>query len=89
MLFSIGKVDKIMRFTRDPERITPMLQKLEEAWREYPDMRLGQLIVVCAECNNIFGIEDEDLLKGIEKYYDNIKGANNKIEKLRGRKSEE
>lgn len=58
------------RKSRDPERIKPMLEKLEEAWSLYPDMRLGQLIAVCASCDNIFGIEDEDLYKRIQMYCD-------------------
>lgn len=57
---------------RDPNRIKPMLEKLEEAWRLYPDMRLGQLVIVCAASNNLFGLEDDILYKRLQKYIDNI-----------------
>jgi uncharacterized protein YihD (DUF1040 family) len=50
------------------------LKVLEETWREEPDLRLGQIIVSAANlsgrqvvCPEIFHLEDEDMLKGIEK----------------------
>lgn len=58
---------------RNPERIKPMLEKLEEAWALYPDMRLGQLIAVCAGTDHIFGIEDETMLERIQIYINNMK----------------
>lgn len=61
--------------SRDQKRIEPMLKKLEEAWKLYPDMRLGQLIAVCAGNDNIFGIEDEVMLERIQAYINNMKGA--------------
>ena len=61
--------------SRDQKRIEPMLKKLEEAWMLYPDMRLGQLIAVCAGNDNIFGIEDDIMLERIQAYINNMKGA--------------
>lgn len=61
--------------SRDQNRIELMLKKLEEAWKLYPDMRLGQLIAVCAGNDNIFGIEDEVMLERIQAYISNMKGA--------------
>ena len=58
---------------RDPKRIEPTIKKLEEAWKLYPDMRLGQLIAVCAGTNNIFGIEDDIMFECISKYINNMK----------------
>jgi uncharacterized protein YihD (DUF1040 family) len=59
---------------RDPKRITGLLKVLEETWREEPDLRLGQIIVSAANlsgrqvvCPEIFHLEDEELLKGIEE----------------------
>jgi len=59
---------------RDPKRITGLLKVLEETWREEPDLRLGQIIVSAAilsgrkfVCPEIFNLEDEDMLKGIEE----------------------
>lgn len=63
---------------RDPKRIDPMLEKLSEAWKLYPDMRLGQLIVVCAKSNNLFGMEDDELLKGIEVYIERMESERGK-----------
>lgn len=58
---------------RDPKRIDLMLEKLSEAWKLYPDMRLGQLIATCTETSNISGVEDEEMLKDIEKYVEMMK----------------
>ena len=58
---------------RDPERIEPMLERLEEAWKLYPDMRLGQLIVVSATSNNLFGLEDDILYERLQEYIDEAK----------------
>ena len=41
---------------------------MKVAWKKYPDMRLGQLLAVCTESSNIAGVEDDDLLAGIERY---------------------
>lgn len=57
---------------RDPERIRLMLGKLEEAWKIYPDMRLGQLVAVCAGSENIFGIEDDIMLERIQLYINSM-----------------
>ncbi|MFR7644460.1 hypothetical protein [Eubacterium sp.] len=53
---------------RNPERIDLILERLKVAWKKYPDMRLGQLLAVCTESSNIAGVEDVDLLAGIERY---------------------
>lgn len=54
--------------SRKSERIEPMLAKIEEAWKLYPDMRLCQLIVVCLGTDRIFGVEDDILLAGVIEY---------------------
>ena len=58
---------------RDPERIKPMLERLEEAWKLYPDMRLGQLLIVIAKSNNLFGLEDDILYERLQEYIDESK----------------
>lgn len=60
---------------RSPERIAPILEKIKEAWMLYPDMRLGQLLATCTKSANISGVEDDEMLKGIEKYIDSMKEA--------------
>lgn len=60
---------------RSPERIEPILEKIKEAWVLYPDMRLGQLLATCTQLANISGVEDDELLRGIEEYIDSMKKA--------------
>jgi len=64
----------VNRPTRDPKRIADLLKALEKVWRGYPDWRLGQLIVNATRknrpsfvCPEVFYIEDDEMLKGIEQ----------------------
>lgn len=64
---------------RDPNRIPQMLKAIEELWRASPDLRLGQLLVTATNmsgrpvvCPEIFYVEDDVLLKGVEQYHDVI-----------------
>lgn len=61
--------------SRNPKRIRPMLERLEEAWNLYPDMRLGQLIAVCAGRDSVCGIEDDKMFDRIQGYIDKMKSA--------------
>ncbi len=61
--------------SRNPKRIRPMLEKLEEAWDLYPDMRLGQLIAVCVGRDSVCGMEDDKMLERIQGYIDKMKSA--------------
>ena len=61
--------------SRNPKRISLMLGKLEEAWNLYSDMRLGQLIAVCAGRDSVCGIEDDKMLERIQGYIDKMKNA--------------
>lgn len=60
---------------RDPKRIDPMLTKVKEAWELYPDMRLGQLLTVCAKYKVLSGVEDDEMLMGIQSYIDSMRKA--------------
>lgn len=53
---------------RPVERISEMMIALEEAWRKFPDMRLGQLMCVLVPENKMFNIEDGELLESIRNY---------------------
>ena len=56
---------------RDVNRIKPFLERIEEIWKKYPDLRFGQLI------NNVFGeqqvlfyyLEDFEIIEIIEEFY--------------------
>lgn len=51
---------------RDPGRINAVLTELELVWRQYPDMRLGQLLTnVCGRVP-LFSIEDEMILERLQ-----------------------
>lgn len=51
---------------RDAGRIQGVLSELEKVWKQYPDMRLGQLLVnVCGD-KDLFAIEDENLLERLQ-----------------------
>ena len=54
---------------RDPGRIKGILAALRAVWEENPDMRLGQLICNAVREDMLYYIEDETLVKALEKYY--------------------
>ena len=62
---------------RDPKRIDDFCNKFAEMWKkEVPDWRFGQLI--CNMFGNFgvdsFFLEEDNMLKKIEDYFNQIKG---------------
>lgn len=59
---------------RDKKRIKPFLNKVEELWLKYPDLRFGQIIYLLADDikRDIFFPEEEEWLKAIQKNIDKI-----------------
>lgn len=54
---------------RPVERIPEILALLEEAWRKYPDLRLGQLMVnIVGREERLFYLEDEILVDEIKTF---------------------
>lgn len=54
---------------RDPGRIKRVLAALRAVWEENPDMRLGQLICNAVREDMLYYIEDDTLVKALEKCY--------------------
>lgn len=52
---------------RAPQRMEEVLQLVKTVWKQYPDFRLGQLLVnICGKVD-LFYMEDEDLAKALQK----------------------
>ena len=47
-------------FCQRGSRIKPIIRKIEEVWREHPDLRLGQLL----------NLEDDELMEAMERFGD-------------------
>ena len=47
-------------------RMDQILKRLKKLWEQYPDLRLGQLLLITCGTEDLFAIEDEDLLKLID-----------------------
>ena len=60
---------------RDLERIPEILNKIGKIWKEYPDLRLGQLISNMSDRSPwpLFYIEDDELIERLEEFYDGIR----------------
>ena len=58
--------------TRKRSRITPIIRKIEEVWREHPDLRLGQLLIDCVGHKDLFNLEDDELMEALERFGDNL-----------------
>jgi uncharacterized protein YihD (DUF1040 family) len=57
---------------RDPARIDIVLEALRTAWRQEPDLRLGQLLINAVRppspCPELFYAEDDKLIEGLARY---------------------
>jgi len=54
---------------RDPARIEPTLQRIREVWQRNPDARLGQIIANVTTEDDVYFIEDEELINRVETLY--------------------
>ena len=63
---------------RDVKRIQKTLDMIKEIWLKYPDLRLSQLLEnrKPSNLNDMYYIEDEDLIKLLHSRY-NIERSNN------------
>ena len=55
---------------RNPNRIKPTLDLIEEIWQKYPDMRLGQLIenMATKAGGDVWTMEDTELQQTLSKW---------------------
>lgn len=54
---------------RDPLRIHKVLSQVRSMWINVPDLRLGQLILNAVKEDQLYNIEDDKLIKRLEKLY--------------------
>ena len=56
---------------RDPQRIKPILARIEKLWLKNPDFRFGQLIIWLAKIKELnpklFYLEDKEFLEKINE----------------------
>jgi len=52
---------------RAPQRMEEVLQLVKDVWEQYPDFRLGQLLVNNCGKVDLFYVEDEDLVKALQR----------------------
>lgn len=58
---------------RDPARIDVILKKIETIWKKYPDQRLMQLLLnACGHHQDHFYLEDDDLVKKLNRFEEYI-----------------
>ena len=58
---------------RDPNRITKTLQEIQKVWEQFPDLRLGQLLLNGTDDVILYYLEDEELVEYLKTYYEKIK----------------
>ena len=54
---------------RDINRIDEILDELKQIWKEYPDLRLGQLLLNAVPESYLYYIEDDKLIECLKKYF--------------------
>lgn len=58
---------------RDPKRITKILQGVQEVWEQFPDLRLGQLLLNGTDDVILYYLEDEELVEYLRTYYERLR----------------
>ncbi len=53
---------------RKVERIKEITAEIERVWSIYPDLRLGQLLIVVSLKADLFNIEDDELLERLKNF---------------------
>lgn len=56
---------------RDQNRIDTILETISKYWKTVPDWRLGQLISNIIDTDKLYYIEDDELIKLLEEYFNN------------------
>lgn len=54
---------------RDINRIDKILNEINDIWKQFPDLRLGQLISNVVRDPSLYYIEDDDLVAVLKKFY--------------------
>lgn len=57
---------------RDPNRIDGVLAAVGDVWKQYPDLRLGQLLSNVYRDPALYYVEDDKLVEEIQNYYDEL-----------------
>ena len=53
---------------RDPARIDRMIEKLRTYWKQYPDLRLGQIVGNCQRAHaDVYYVEDDEVERGLDE----------------------
>lgn len=50
-------------------RIDATLNELQEIWSEFPDLRLGQLLLNAIKDPELYYIEDDELILKLKEFY--------------------
>ena len=58
---------------RDPNRITKTLQEIQKVWEQFPDLRLGQLLLNATDDTILYYLEDDELVQNVQTFYEKIK----------------
>ena len=61
---------------RDPKRIDDIMRRLKKLWKVFPDLRLGQLLGNCLNYQQLYYLEDEDVMKAVEAFYSKYMNKN-------------
>ena len=57
---------------RDPNRIDGVLAAVGDVWKQYPNLRLGQLLSNVYRDPALYYVEDDILVEEIQNYYDEL-----------------
>ena len=54
---------------RDVNRIDKILEQIGRVWKQYPDLRLGQLLLNVLKDPMLYYAEDDEIVKALREFY--------------------
>jgi len=57
---------------RNPKRIPKVLKEIEKIWKKKPYLRLMQLIVNVFGEENLYYLEEDELIRNLRRFYKEI-----------------
>ena len=69
---ALKRFQNAWREPRSPQRIAPMLVCIESIWAQFPDLRLGQILISAIGEDRLFYLEDNDLIKELKEWVEQV-----------------
>lgn len=71
---SIAQIGALYNKPRPLERIPRTLHAILGIWKQFPDLRLGQMLICAIGRDDLFNVEDDKLIEYLKEWADGVNG---------------